>query len=100
GGGIYNDGDHGSAVATVVNSTFSTNSTMGDGAIFNLTQSGNATLTVLNSTFSGNTGAYSVGGILHYGAGGSVQIGSTILQAGASGANLGGGVTSLGYNLS
>src|SRR5262249_30044981 len=78
GGGVYNDG----------------------------TSSGKATLTVKASTLSGNSaGGGNGGAIRNNGSGGSasVEIGSTILKAGASGgniANLSGGVSSDGFNLS
>jgi uncharacterized repeat protein (TIGR01451 family) len=110
GGGIYNQGYSGRASLQIVNSTLSDNSAkdnsvFGDlssgGAIYhNGCCSGSASLIVLNSTFSGNSAGYLGGGI--YSAG-SVEIGSTILNVGASGPNIfndGGTVTSLGYNLS
>jgi hypothetical protein len=118
GGGIYNGG-----TLTVVNSTFSANTAIkGAGidnggtantvTITNSTFSGNAasayggacfnggTLQIANSTLSGNS-AFIGGGIL---VSGPLQIGTTILNTGDSGANIDSfgvvTVTSLGYNLS
>jgi hypothetical protein len=90
GGGIYGS-------VTISNSTISGNTVVstqgiGGGGIY-----GGGTIT--NSTISGNT-ANQGGGIY---ATSAVQLGNTILKAGATGANLfnnGGSVTSHGYNLS
>src|SRR5690606_12842768 len=87
-------------VVTVNNSTFSNNSaiTYSGGGILNNLYS---TLNVNNSTFSDNSANDSGGGI--YNIEGTVNIGNTILNAGASGANLvnaNGTITSQGYNLS
>lgn len=100
GGAIVNMGR-----LTITNSTLSGNSAAAGGAIYN---SQGATLTITNSTFSGNfcnnTGWAYGGGI--YNEGGMINIGNTIFNAGPSGENIyhvelaGGGVTSLGYNLS
>ncbi len=102
---------------TIVNSTISGNSAGSAGGgisstgvqISNSTVSGNFTadpdygsgggisansVTVVNSTVSGNSAAI-CGGVC----GGTVEIGNTILNANASG-NIGGTVTSDGYNLS
>jgi len=108
GAGIYNNGkSSGTGIVQIATSTLSGNSASGNGGgIYNDgTSSGKATLTVKASTFSGNsaTGG-SGGGIRNDGGGGSasVEIGSTILKAGASGgniANLSGTVSSDGYNL-
>ncbi len=134
GGGIFSDGTSGTATLTVSASTFSGNSavftggaiessgnldtrdiatatisistsTFSDnsanyhgGAIYNVF----STLSVNASTFSSNSATYSGGGILN--AYGPLEIGDTILNRGASGANIangsGGTVTSHGYNLS
>ena len=100
GGGILTDGTGGGrATLTINNSTISGNSAASGngGGIFNATL---GTLIVNNSTLSGNS-AFNGGGIENYAA--TLTIGSTILNAGASGANivnLAGTVTSLGYNLS
>ena len=128
GGGIYNDQgtvtitnstlsgnsdngyNYGGAIVnmgtlTITNSTFSGNSAGDGGAIYN---SQGSTLTITNNTFSGNfcgNGALTHGGSI-YDEGGTVKIGSTIFKAGPSGENIyhadqvGGGVISLGYNLS
>jgi hypothetical protein len=91
-GGIANFG-----TLTITNSTLSGNSATFSGG--GVTNSG--TVTVKNSTLSGNTANVN-GGIIN-GADGTVEIGNTILKAGASGANIsrdGGTVTSHGYNLS
>ena len=120
GGGIGNRGS-----ITITNSTVSFNTVLGFGGgienlgtleICNSTVSGNAAsfkqsgvgggifnggpLTITNSTFSGNSADGSGGGINN--SSGPLQIGNTILNAGAAGANLvnSGMVTSHGYNLS
>jgi hypothetical protein len=93
GGGISNIGTQ----VIVNNSTFSGNSATGaggGGGIINET----GTLIVNNSTFSGNYSTLGLAGGIN--SGGALTIGGTILNAGASGANLVGAVTSLGYNLS
>jgi predicted outer membrane repeat protein len=78
GGGIFNDGEFGSATLTVNNSTFSDNSASELGAlgggIFNDGEFGNATLTVNNSTFSGNSSASYGGGIFNDGYRGSAPL--------------------------
>ncbi len=114
GGGMFNGGP-----LTIGSTTISDNSAANGGGIYN---SGGGTTTITNSTVSGNT-AGSGGGIFNIGMlaitsstlsnnsaslGGGVfnnetfQIGDTILNMGASGANIAnfGTVTSLGYNLS
>lgn len=101
GGGIFNQGEpNGHATLLVSRSTFSDNSApFGGGAIFNdgLFDS-NTVIRVANSTFSGNSGGSIFNDL------GLVEIGNTILNAGAPGANLhnsaGGTITSHGYNLS
>jgi hypothetical protein len=84
---------------TVSNSTLSGNSASGPFSGGGIANGG--TMTIINSTLSGNTGSGAGGGIYNTG---PLQIGSTILNAGVSGANisnnLSGTVTSLGYNLS
>jgi hypothetical protein len=108
GGGIYNNGESsGTGSVQIANSTLSRNLASGDGGgIYNDgTSSGKATLLVRASTLSGNSaGGGNGSGIRNNGGGGSanVEIGSTILKAGASGANianLSGTVSSDGYNL-
>src|SRR5262249_62255129 len=69
------------------------------------TSSGKATITVKASTLSGNSAGGNGGAIRNNGTGGSatVELGSSILKAGASGANianLSGAVNSDGFNLS
>jgi hypothetical protein len=89
GGGILTSG-----TLTLVNSTVSNNSATDAGGGIH----GSGVIT--NSTISGNAAANDGGGIF---ANGSVEIGNTILKAGASGATIAGNpgtVTSLGYNLS
>jgi hypothetical protein len=106
GGGVYNNGEAGNATLKVLNTTFSTNSATYGGGIYNDGFHGGAALSVNASTFSGNSAISVGGGAIHnIGLSGTstVQIGDTILSAGASGATLqneGGTVTSLGYNLS
>jgi hypothetical protein len=107
GGGIVN-GAAGSNATLIANCTISGNSSFDPGGasgIMNYGYYGNAPLTIINSTFSGNSTASGDVEILNYGEGGSapLQIGSTILNAGASGvtiSNVLGAVISLGYNLS
>src|SRR6266403_1742925 len=109
GGGLYNTGiGSGSATLTVLNSTLSSNSAVYGGGVWNDgSYSGSGTLMVLNSTFSGNAASFQGGGIYNGGAqlsNATVKVGSTILEAGALGANIfkaaGATVTSFGYNLS
>ncbi len=92
--GIYSS----SGVAAITDSTISGNSALKEGGgICN-----GETLTITNSTVSGNAAPIG-GGIYSGGANGMLEIGNTILKAGASGANLlanGGTITSRGYNLS
>ena len=116
GGGIYNSG-----TLTIVNSTLSGNMAGADGAgvynantltITNSTFSGNAAhgsggacingmmLLITNSTLSGNSAMTFAGGVYNIG---TVQIGSSVLKRGDSGANIsnggGGTVMSFGYNV-
>jgi len=107
GGGIMNNGEAGSATLTLVASTLSSNSAAGGGGgILNWGQSGNATLTINASTFSGNAAGGSGGGAImnnNFAGAGTVEIGDTIFNAGAAGANIynySGPVMSDGYNLS
>jgi hypothetical protein len=101
GGGISNVGGGNRATLTINSSTISANSATASGGSGGGIVNGpiNAELTVSNSTISGNS-APNGGGIFSRWL---LTIGSTILQAGASGANIlssGATVTSLGYNLS
>jgi hypothetical protein len=92
GGGIYNSGG---GMLTITNSTFSGNSASSGGGIFNI-----GAFAITNSTLSGNSSVGLGGGILNTQ---TLEIGNTVLKAGDSGANisnLGGTVTSFGYNLS
>jgi hypothetical protein len=74
------------------------------GAIFNVgIERGAGIVQIVNSTFNGNSTAHGPGDIENYGETANLEIGSTILNSGASGANItniSGSVTSLGYNLS
>jgi len=90
GGGIYNDG---AGMATLTNSTVSGNTASEGGGIFNIGAFG-----ITNSTLSNNSASLA-GGVFNSE---TLQIGNTILNIGASGANISnfGTVTSLGYNLS
>src|SRR6266436_3747426 len=93
GGGLYNTGiGSGSATLTVLNSTLSSNSAVYGGGVWNDgSYSGSGTLMVLNSTFSGNAASFQGGGIYNGGAqlsNATVKVGSTILKAGALGANI------------
>ncbi len=108
GAGIYNNAESsGTGTVEIATSTLSDNLAGGNGgAIFNDgTSSGQATLMVRACTLSGNSATGGIGGgIRNDGGGGSanVALGSTILKAGASGANLAnlsGIVSSDGYNL-
>jgi len=95
GGGIANDVEQGNAILQIVNSTLDDNSASDSGgAIYNISTA----LTVVNDTFSDNLADNIGGGICN---GGTMQLGSTILKTGASGATLANfaTVTSLGYNL-
>jgi len=116
GGGIFNDGSLANtpgATLTVSNSTLSGNSAPSQdgegGAIYNDGEGGHASATVKNCTLSGNSAGFIGGGIVNQSVGNAgpravLTIGSTILNAGTSGANIvnQNGVipTSLGYNLS
>lgn len=94
GGGIAS----GFSVLTIVNSTISSNSVgdPNDGYGGGIAAGGGGVppaLTITNSTVSGNSAA-TCGGVC----GGTVEIANTILTENASG-NIGGTVTSLGYNI-
>jgi len=101
GGGIFNISAYaGSAPADVLNSTFSGNTAgrFGGGIYNNAFTGGTSPLAVFHSTFSDNS-AFSgpSGGIANVS--GTLQLGSTILNA-SSLSNDSGTITSLGYNLS
>ena len=110
GGGISSGaggGESGYSTVTVSNSTISGNSAVDGGAIYNSgVYRSLASLSIKNSTISGNSATGNGSGIYnrgYRGFAGSVEIGTTILNAGSSGVNIfndGGTVTSLGYNLS
>ncbi len=95
GGGIAS----GFSLLTIVNSTISSNSVgdpnegYGGGIAVGGGDGVPPALTITNSTVSGNSAA-TCGGVC----GGTVEIENTILNANASG-NIGGTVTSLGYNI-
>jgi uncharacterized repeat protein (TIGR01451 family) len=96
GGGINN-----SSTATVIDSTISGNYGPANGGYGGGIGNYGGSLTVKNSTFSGNS-SYSPGGGIGNNGGGSIQIGDTVLNAGASGGTIGnfsGTIASLGYNL-
>jgi cell division septation protein DedD len=91
GGAAYNSGG---GTLTITNSTVSGNSASPGGGVFNI-----GVFTINYSTLSGNSSGSSGGGILNTQ---TLEIGNTVLKAGDSGANisnLGGTVTSFGYNL-
>jgi len=104
GGAIFIDG-----TLSVVNCTLNGNSAATGGGIYSESVNNNVvtTVTVSSSTLSGNSGTNG-GGIYNTGSSGGnsfVNVDNTILQKGASGANLvntglGTSVTSQGYNLS
>jgi hypothetical protein len=100
GGGIANAAG-GMGGTTVINSTISGNSGPANGGYGGGIGNYSGNLTVKDCTFSGNSSFSSGGGIGNNG-GGSIQIGDTVLDAGASGGTIGnftGTITSLGYNL-
>ena len=88
GAGMYNNGTN----TTITNSTFSSNTALEGGGIVN-----HFPMQITLCTFGNN----SFGGVLNTG---TLEIGNSILNAGASGANIsngsGGTVMSLGYNVS
>jgi hypothetical protein len=91
GGGAYNSGG---GTLTITNCTVSGNSAGSGGGVFNI-----GIFTITNSTLSGNSATGFGGGILNTQ---TLEIGNTVLKAGDSGANifnLGGTITSFGYNL-
>jgi hypothetical protein len=106
GGGIFNDAEGGGRTCVqIVNSTVSGNvgGSAGNAVDSQAGSGGTATVEIVNSTFSGNRGADSdiiIGG---FGGSATLEVGSTILNAGASGVSIRPGssrVLSLGYNLS
>jgi hypothetical protein len=104
GGGILNYGFEGHAELTLVNTTVSGNSSSGSGgAIANVGTLTSGLLEILNCTFNSNSASFSGPGIYNEGAPSGpasaiVTIGSTILNSSRID-NLGGMITSLGYNL-
>src|ERR1041384_2031344 len=102
GGGIYNDAEYrGTAVITLANTTISSNSAASaGGAICNYNAWGTAPVTVVSSTLIGNSGSVGGGGGIYNS--GNINIGNSILLAGASGSNIKSfyPLTSFGYNLS
>lgn len=105
---------YGDATVSIVNSTLSGNWASFGGGIYNGFNSGNSppgsrtSLSILNSTLSGNSALYGGGIYIDASDSTTVQLASTILNAGASGGNIsvnsGGGFDNLhfsgGYNLS
>jgi hypothetical protein len=107
GGGISNDGISGTATVLVATCTFSTNAAINGGGIYNAgAGSSNTTLRVNASTLVGNWASGGGGGIFNDGSSAghaTLEIGDSILNAGASSANITnalGTVISRGYNLS
>jgi hypothetical protein len=106
GGAIQHDGSGGSVTGSIINSTFSLNSSVGNGGcIYMDGDSGSAMLNVSNCTFSDNSAA--IGGAIFISNGGggiaTLQMGNTMVETGAVGVNIGnsgGTFVSLGYNLS
>jgi len=116
GGGLANDGNSGSATLEIVNSVVTGNAVVvvdnNGGGIYDsddrnivpATGPGNLSLQVLNSTLTDNAAEtiYVTSGL----SSSTVEIGSTILNAGASGSTIASfslvsnTITSLGYNLS
>lgn len=75
GGGIYNDGESGSASLEINNSTVVYNGCDDrGGGIYNNGESGSATLTINNSTVSGSLVGNAGGGIYNDGTGGSATL--------------------------
>ncbi len=100
GGGIFNDNDS-CANLRIVNSTLSGNSGGAGGGGIDFYGRGNGTLQIVHTTFNGNS-ATRGGGAINLEAG-TLEIGHTIFNTGASGANIAnpaGTITSLGHNLS
>ncbi len=93
GGGIYNAGYYGlSGSVTIANSTLSSNSAGYAGGIYNNYGGGSAYLTIVSSTLNDSSISDQLG---------NIQIGDTIMKAGASGPSIDSATaTSLGYNLS
>jgi hypothetical protein len=106
GGAIQHDGSGGSVTGSIINSTFSLNSSVGNGGcIFMDGEAGSATLNVSNCTLSDNSAASGGAIYISTGSGGTatLQLGNTILETGVAGTNIGaagGTFVSLGYNLS
>ena len=110
GGGIFSGAGSGLSfsMVTISNSTISGNSAGDGGGMYNNGGgASSAALTVSNSTISGNSATGNGDGIYNnhqQGLGGvTLDLGSTILNTGGSGENIfniGGTVTSHGYNLS
>jgi len=107
-------GDYGGAIAnfsfgtvTILNSTLSDNTAeFAGGGIVNFCGNQDASVALSSSTLSGNACPFNGGGISNARAGSGraiVEIGNTILKAGASGQNIdssNASVTSHGYNIS
>jgi hypothetical protein len=105
GGGIGNGANPGYAMVTISNCTISDNSAdySGGGILNACSVGGTSGVTVSNSTLSGNSATGNGGGIYNAQGGATVELSNTILNTGSSGENIfnmGGTVTSLGYNLS
>ena len=105
GGAIFNTAAYyGKATVAITNSTISGNSAgRTAGGIYNNGDFvGSAAVTIISSTLSGNTSSTPSGAVCSEGSSGTATqtIGSSILNAGASGGTLATTTTSLGYNLS
>lgn len=91
GGGIYNDGNDGSAIVTITNCTINGNSAWPGGGIYNY----RGTVTITNSTLSGNldTGSNAGGAIFNQG---TLTIISTTFSGNSS--TSGGAIYNAGFN--
>jgi hypothetical protein len=104
GGGIFNNGNVGFAATYFSDSTISGNSADEGGGIWNASAGGGrGILNIYSTTFSDNTASFGGAIFNNTGTGSTlVTFENTILNAGASGANLtinGGSIVTYGYNL-
>jgi hypothetical protein len=97
GGGIYNDGDSGSATLTIADSAISANRAYAGGGIWNAGVVGSATVTIVNSTISGNTAEGPGGAIFNdSGSGGATVTIANSTISGNSAGSAGGGIFNSG----